>query len=110
MRVNYESSDYLAKVLNASESDMFEARTYLTHIIDPRIDNMNSSRADTTSEQVAKWANEADRDVVALCGFIWVPEYGTAKSAMCQICVQVATLITLSSQKIVRKIEDERED
>lgn len=110
MRINYESSDYLAKVLSASESDMFETRMNLTHVIDPRIDSMNALWADQTAEQVTNTASMSDREVAALCGFIWVPEYGAQKAAMCQICVQVATLITLSSQKIVRKIESERED
>jgi hypothetical protein len=110
MRINYDSSDYLAKVLNGTESDMFETRMYLTHIIDPRIDNLNDKRPDMTTEQVVNTASMSDREVAALCGFVWVPEYGAKKSAMCQICVQIATMITLSTQEIVRKLQHERDD
>lgn len=111
MTVNFSSSDYFAEVQRACETEMFETRIHLAHIIDPRTRNLNSLIPDQSAEPEVEHASGWGFEVVALCGFIWIPHYEAKPKSQpaCQICTSVAYTIINSIQTQVRKIADARE-
>ncbi len=73
--------------------DTDDGAEHRTHIVRPADNGVYDADDPTTAKDIVDMARMAGTEVVALCGYRWVPKRNPEKYPACEKCFEIAGLI-----------------
>ena len=72
------------------ETDSGDDPNRKSHYINPLGNTHIDSRGDMTAQDIVDTARITGQEVVALCGYKWVPKYNPKNYPVCEHCARIA--------------------
>lgn len=72
--------------------DTNDGRHHMTHIVNPP-SNLHIFTPDMSAQDIVDVARATGQQVVALCGYRWVPKRNPEKYDVCQVCMDLAGVL-----------------
>lgn len=83
-----EKLDTVEQIVPYEDTD--DGKSHLTHIVNPPM-NPHLWSPGMTAQDIVNLARLTGKEVVALCGYKWIPVRNPDKYPVCQTCVDIAT-------------------